>query len=289
MLLPALKPMEIFILILSSLISVLSPANFAGDKVAESAIRSQFKQVEQINVRVDNAPVHNLAAGKVNRLRVAGRGFYPFTDIRIDTLELETDPINVSRSRLTKGNLLLEEPLGVGIRVVIRQEDVVQALKSELVTRQVRRLLRGLNRSKQLTPSTHAQAGLRQNLQELRQTLEEYRLLNPKVQILEDARIQIEAEIEEVQTGEKLPLTVETGIEVLEGRRFKLIKPTVSLNRQPVPDELIKGLAENLEQQLNLDRVEQLLKVRARVFKVRFYKGALEIAAFVGLPAGFKV
>ncbi|MBF2027297.1 MAG: DUF2993 domain-containing protein [Oscillatoriales cyanobacterium C42_A2020_001] len=280
--------MEIFILILSSLISVLSPANFAGDKIAENAVRAQFKQVEQINVRIDNAPIHNLAAGKVDRLRVAGRGFYPLDDIRIDTLELETDPINVSRTRLVKGKVLFEEPFGVGVRAVIRQEDVVRALRSKWVAQRIQRLLRGLNQSKQLESSL-AQGGLRENLQELRQTLDEYRLLNPRVQILENARIQIQADIEEVQTGEKLQLAIETGIEIREGRQIKLLKPVVSLNQQPVPEELLRGLAENLEQELNLDRLERLLQVRARIFKVRFYKGSLEIAAFLGLPAGFKV
>jgi len=281
--------MELFILILSSLISAISPANFAGDKVAENAIRSQFKQVEQIQVRIDNAPLHNLAAGKVDRIRVAGRGFFPLEDVRIDTLELETDPINVSRSRLVKGKILLEEPFGVGVRTVIRQEDVIRALQSRWVTQRIQRLLRGLNRNKQLDFSYLAQGRLRENLQDLRQTLDEYRFLNPRVQILENARIQIEAEIEEVQTGEKLQLAVETGIEIREGRQIKLIKPTASLNNQPIPDELLKGLAENLEKQLGLERLEKLLQVRARIFKVRFYKGSLEVAAFVGFPAGFKV
>ena len=56
--------MEILVLILSSLISVLSPLNFAADKVAENAVRSQFKAAEVVKVRIDSAPLHNPTFGK---------------------------------------------------------------------------------------------------------------------------------------------------------------------------------------------------------------------------------
>lgn len=285
--------MEIFILILSSLISVLSPANFVADKVLEGAVRSQFKQVEEVKVRVDNAPVHNVASGKLDRLRIAGRGFFPVEGIRIDTLELETDPINISLSDLRQRKYTLQSPLGVGVRAVITKADVLQALRSQVVNRVIERLLRGLNRSKQLDSpqSTQmdaiAQGGIRQEIETIRQTLESYRLSNPRVEFLDNRRIQIEADIEEVKTGEKLTLAIETGIEILDGRQIQLLRPAISLNGQPVPEELVRDFAANIAQELNLERVEKLLKVRARIFRVRFVNNSLEIAAFVGLPAGF--
>ncbi|MDX2242555.1 MAG: DUF2993 domain-containing protein [Leptolyngbyaceae cyanobacterium bins.302] len=289
--------MEIFILILSSLISVLSPANLVADKVLEGAVRSQFKQVEQLQVRVDNAPVHNVAAGKIDRLRIAGRGFYPLEGIRIDTLELETDPINISVADLKKRRYALQSPLGVGVRVVIREADVLQALRSPIVTARIQQLLRGLNRTKQNlpesgssdTPQTLAQDGLRETIDTIRQTVQEYRIVNPRVEFLENRRIQIQADVEEVKTGETLKLAIETGLEILEGRQIQFLSPSLSVNGQPFPAELVRGFAENIAKDLNLERLEKLLQVRARVFRVRFTDNSLEIAAFVGLPAGFRI
>jgi len=288
--------MEAFILVLSSLISVLSPVNGVADKVIESNLRSRVQQVEVLKVRVDNAPNFNPIKGKVDRIRIAARGIFPAEGIRIDTFELETDPINISLADLRKRRYVLQSQAGIGVRLVIRQEDVVQALKSPTVLRSVQQLLRGLNRRKQLdtgasskADATLAQSGLRENIDNIQQTLDGYRITNPDVKFLRSRRIQISADIQEVKTGETLKLAVETGIEILEGRRLQLLTPSVSINGQPVPPELVQNIAQNLSQQLNLEQVEKLLQVRARVFKVEFANNGLEIAAFVGLPAGFKL
>jgi len=289
--------MEVFILILSSLVSVLSPVNLVADKAIDSAVRSQFKQVEQLEVRLDNAPNFNAVKGKVDRLRIAGRGFYPLEGIRIDTLELETDPINVSVADIRKKRYTLQEPLGVGIRLVIKEADMLAALKSPTVLRTIDQLLRGFNRTKQNVDATSAianlptlaQGGIRENIQNIRQTIDNFRITNPKVEFLDNRRIQLEAEVEELKTGEKLKLTIETGVEILEGRQFQLLKPAIAINGQPVPEELIRGFAENIAKELDLGRLEKILQVRARVFRIRFADNGLEIAAFVGLPAGFKI
>ncbi|MDX2229349.1 MAG: DUF2993 domain-containing protein [Leptolyngbyaceae cyanobacterium bins.349] len=286
--------MEAFILILSSLISVLSPANLAADKVIESNVRSQFQAVETLEVRVDNAPTSNYIRGKVNRLRIAGRGFFPLEDIRIDTLELETDPINVSVADARRQRYVLQQPLGVAVKVVIRQDDVLRALRSRVINRAVERLLQGLNRRKSLesspsNPTTLAQGRLRDTVETIRNTVEQYRISNPRVEFLGDRRIQLEADIEDTQTGDKLKLTIETGFEILEGRRFQFLRPTVAVNGQPVPEGFVKDFAENIAQQLDLGRLEKLLQVRARIFRVQFVNNSLEFAAFVGLPAGFRI
>jgi len=41
----------------SYLVYLVSPAGSVIDRTAENAIRSQFEKVEQLQVRVDNAPV----------------------------------------------------------------------------------------------------------------------------------------------------------------------------------------------------------------------------------------
>lgn len=293
--------MEVFILVLSSLITLLSPVNLAADKIAERLIRAQFQSVEQLKVRVDNTPVQKPANGQVDRIRIAGRGLFPVEGIRVEALELETDPINVSRTQLLQKpqKLVLEEPLGVAVRVVIRRQDVLQAFRAPIVRRQIRALLRGLNRGRAdaptrdpaPTPSPDSTETPRTpgRLAELREAIDGYRISNPTVEFLGDQRVEIGFGLEEVQTGDTLRVDVKTGIDVLEGRQIRFVRPTVQVNGQLIPDELLQNITQNVAQQLNLDRLERILQVRARILQVRFAQNSLEIAAFVGLPAGFKL
>src|SRR4028118_813800 len=96
--------MEFFTILLSGLLAVLSPVNLVADKVTEGAIRARFNKVEQLKVRIDNAPNYQLIQGKVERVRIAGRGLWLTPDIRIGALEVETDPINVDLQSLRQSD-----------------------------------------------------------------------------------------------------------------------------------------------------------------------------------------
>lgn len=295
--------MQIFILILSSLISVLSPINFGIDKVAESTIRSQFKSVEQLKVRVDNTPAHNAIGGKIDKIRIAGRGLFPLEGIRIDTLEFETDPININVKALRKEKKTeLQAPLGVGVRLVIREEDVISALKAPLVRQEIQKLLRGLNSDKtkqaQTEPSGNAErTGIPQRIQELRTKLDEYRILNPKVEFLPGGRIKLEVEVEEIKTAEKLKIEAESGITFAEGQRLTLTRPVLKLNGVELPEQIIQAFATDL---FNRFKVEQLgnlpglgqvkwSQLTARVIKLQVKDQKLELVAFLRLPQGLKL
>ncbi len=318
--------MQIFILILSSLISVLSPINFGVDKVAESAIRAQFKSVEQLKVRVDNTPVHNAIGGKIDKIRIAGRGLFPLEGIRIDTLEFETDPININVKALRKEKKAeLDAPLGVGMRLVIREEDVISALKAPVVRQEIQKLLRGLNNrnsnpsqtepSEKAEPSVKAQpskaepskaepsgeagrTGISQRIQDLRTRLDEYRILNPKVEFLPGGRIKLEVEIEEVKTAEKLKVEAESGITFAEGQQLTLTRPVLKMNGIELPEQIIQTFATNLfnrfkQEQLgslpgNLGQVKWS-QLTARVIKLEVKDKKLELVAFLRLPQGLKI
>src|SRR4028118_555615 len=115
--------MELISILLSGLLIFISPAGLVIDRAAENAIRSRLEKAEQLEVRVDNAPVHQTLQGKIERLRIAGRGLWLTKDVRIDTLEVETDPLNIDLQRLRQGKptLLLESlksPIQSGVRLV---------------------------------------------------------------------------------------------------------------------------------------------------------------------------
>jgi hypothetical protein len=297
--------MEIFILILSSLISVLSPIDFAADKVAESQIRSQFQKVEVLRVRIDNAPLANWGNGKVDKIRIAGRGFFPVDDVRIEAIEVETDPIDVSRKELfgRPTKVLLQRPLGVAARVVITKEDVVRALKSKVIAGAVQRLLDRVDRRTESQPSQPEKPAeqpnqseqprqpgrLQQRLEAIRARVDQYRIQDPRVEFLPNQRIAVQVDVIELKTSTVLKLQAETGFEILEQRRIRFVDPAITVNGQPLTAEAARNFADNVAEQLDLKRFAALLDVQARIFTANIRDGRLEIAGFLQLPAGLKL
>ncbi|UIE38503.1 LmeA family phospholipid-binding protein [Leptodesmis sichuanensis] len=298
--------MEIFILILSSLISVLSPANFAADKIAESSIRSQFKQVEVLKVRIDNAPVFNVANGKIDKIRIAGRGFFPVEDVRIDTIEVETDPIDVERRQLfgRPTRVVLQRPLGVAAKIVVTKEDVIRALKSKVVADAIQRLIDSRDRQQdnqpaQPEPPSESPKQPEQNqpeqprqpsrLEQIRTRIDQYRIQDPKVEFLPNQRVSVQAEIVDLKTSAVLKIRAETGFDILEQRRIRFIDPTITLNGQPLTAEAARNFADQLAEQLDVKRYAALLNVRAKILKASINDGRLELAGFLQLPAGLRL
>ncbi|MGC8712293.1 MAG: DUF2993 domain-containing protein [Leptodesmis sp.] len=298
--------MEIFILILSSLISVLSPANFAADKIAESAIRSQFKQVEVIKVRVDNSPIYNVANGKIDKIRIAGRGFFPVEDVRIDTIEVETDPIDVERRQLfgRPTRVVLQRPLGVAAKIVVTKEDVIRALKSKVVADAIQRLIDSRDRQQdsqpaQPEPPSESSKQPEQNqpeqprqpsrLEQIRTRIDQYRIQDPKVEFLPNQRVSVQAEIVDLKTSAVLKIQAETGFDILEQHRIRFIDPTITLNGQPLTAEVARNFADQLAEQLDVKRYAALLNVRAKILKASINDGRLELAGFLQLPAGLRL
>lgn len=298
--------MEIFILILSSLISVLSPANFAADKIAESSIRSQFKQVEVLKVRIDNAPVFNVANGKIDKIRIAGRGFFPVEDVRIDTIEVETEPIDVERRQLfgRPTRVVLQRPLGVAAKIVVTKEDVIRALKSKVVADAIQRLIDSRDRQQdnqpaQPEPPSESPKQPEQNqpeqprqpsrLEQIRTRIDQYRIQDPKVEFLPNQRVSVQAEIVDLKTSAVLKIQAETGFDILEQRRIRFIDPTITLNGQPLTAEAARNFADQLAEQLDVKRYAALLNVRAKILKASINDGRLELAGFLQLPAGLRL
>jgi hypothetical protein len=288
--------MEPLTLILASLISLLSPANFAGEKIIESTIRQQFKQVEVVQVRIDNPPIHQAVAGKVEKVRIATRGIYPLEGIRIDTAELETDPINFSvqelrRSDLKRGKLLLQAPLGVAVRLKLTRADLVQSLKSPFVRQQVGQLVRGLvNRPAPSDPAPTPPA-TNPPMAEVppAEAARRVQILNPKVEFLGDRRIAVSLEVAEAGATETLKLEVTSGIQITDGRQIELVDPTILVNGTPLPPGFVSQFKAGLQERINQRLFGQSLGPRLRVLKFSLASQQLEVIAFAQLPKGFRL
>lgn len=255
----------------SGLLGVTTAAGWVVDTVAEREIKQQVYAVEELQIRVDNIPSHQLVQGRVERVRIAARGLYPMPGMRIDTFELEIDSIAVDLVNLrgdereSPKQILekrLRRPLLVGMRLVFSQEDINQVLSSaEFV-----------NYLETLTLSLF-------NSATLRRAAERYELVNPRVEFLGNNRVRWETWLTERGYRDRLKLTVETGIEISRGSQgVRLVAPEVRVNDRLAPGQFVKGLIAASDR-LNLGRLEED-GILSRVLQLKLDGERIEIALF---------
>lgn len=254
--------MELLTILLSGLLGLVSPAGFVIDRIAENAIRSQFKNVEQLQVRVDNTPNYQLLQGKVERVRIAGRGLQlKRQDIHITALELETDSISLDPLSLRQRQPKLKRPIHAGMRLILTQEDINKALHSPVVTATLRNL----------------------SISELRNSSgkseQRYDFLNPRVEFLKNNRLIFQVELT-AGNANSLAITVESGLGVVAGRQIQLVNPTVSVNGEVVPNQFVSEIAANFSQQLDLRSLEGY-GLQTRILQLKVTRRRLEVAAFL--------
>ena len=261
--------MEFISILLSGLLIFISPAGLVIDRAAENAIRSRLEKVEQLEVRVDNTPVHQTLQGKIERLRIAGRGLWLTKDVRIDTLELETDPLDLDLQRLRQGKpkLLLESlksPIQSGVRLVLTETDINQALKSPQVVARLQKLV---------NQSLGSSASM---------LTKRYEIVNPRVKFLGDGRLSVQVDLKQPNSNDQLSVNLETGIGVVAGSRLQLISPTALVNGKPIPPLLVQSLTARFNNKADLRTLEKY-GITSRLLKLDVNSDRLDIAAFVKL------
>lgn len=253
--------MEFITILLSGLLAVLSPVNLVADKVVESNLRSRLNKVEQLKVRIDNAPNYQLVQGKVDRVRIAGRGLWLTPDIRIGALEVETDPINVNLQSLRQSGQSprssLRQPVQAGLRLVLAQEDINKALQSPAVAARLR-----LIGSRVLGGSP-----------------ERYEFLNPRVDLLGNNRLRFQVEVQEKE-AQPLAIMVESGLGITAGHSLQLIEPAVSVNGRALSPQLVAAFTRRLSDRFDLRTLEEA-GITARLLQFKIDTSELEVAAFV--------
>lgn len=255
--------MEFFTILLSSLLALVSPVGFVVDRIAQNAVRSQFKKAEQLQVRIDNAPSYQLLQGKVERVRIAGRGLQPKRqNIRIAAFELETDPISLDPRSLGQRRPKLKRPFQAGVRLVLTQEDINQALRSPSLAARLQKL--GLSE----VPSQPGMA------------LRRYNFVNPRVEFLENNRLRFQVELQEQGNDKPLAIKVESGLVVVAGRQIQLVEPSILVDGEAAPNQLVKLIAASLSQQLDLKNLARY-GLQASILQLKVTPQELEIAAFL--------
>jgi len=266
--------MEFITIFLSALLGVLGSVGFFVDRFVETAVRQRFQRVEQLQVRIDNAPNYQLIGGKVQRVRIAGRGFWLTPEARIDVLELDTDPLNADIQALRGGKIsplaALRQPAKAAFRLALTQEDINKLLQSPKISQQLQDLS-----SRFLGNMSGEQ-------------LQAYEIINPRIEFLPENRLRLQVELKQKEgTGtadnnpnQKLAVIAESGIRIVKGQQLELISPTVSINENTIPEFLIGALAQNFIDELDLKKLQQS-GITARILDFQVNQDKLEIAAFV--------
>lgn len=255
--------MEIVTIVLSSLLLLISPVGIVVDQVAENAIRDRLAGAESLDVRIDNGPSYQLLQGKVSKVRIAGRGISPIEGLRFDVAELETDPIDLAFRPLRRGEVVLDEAFQGAAHLVLTEVDVNTFLRSPFVQERLSKITIG-----GLSP---AQARER----------DRYRIANPTVDFLENGRIQVTVDLEDLVTPEgSLFLEAEVGLSIAGGDRLMLMEPTVTANGQPVPPRLIGALLGDFSERLSLQQFEEQ-GLTARFLDFEVQPDSIDLAMWV--------
>lgn len=248
---------ELFTILLSSLISLVSPTGVVLDRVAETQIRKRLVTAEQLQVRIDNAPSYQTINGRVDRVLISGRGLFPVREFRIDRLDLETDPIAVRLNTLKP-----EKPIQAGVHLVLTEKDINQALKSPTVANRLRNL------------------GIRFLQRREAQQVERYDFINPEINTLPGGRVRLQVELREQGYSDTLKIVAEAEPKILEGRSLQLKNLKITANGQATPDSISRAIAQGIAKQLDLGQLESA-GITVRILSLTLDAAKVQTAMFV--------
>jgi hypothetical protein len=253
---------EFVTILLSGLFTLVSPVGIVADQLAEGLIRERIVRADLLDVRIDNGPNFQIINGRVDRVRLAGRGIYPVPELRIDLLDVETDAIDLDMQGLGQGRIALDEPLQSAAHLVLKADDLNALLQSA----RVQQLL------EQLTFNLPWEARAREG--------NRYRLTNPRLVFLEGDRLRILVDLQDQVLQDSLETVVETGLQITDGHQLTLVTPTITVDGQPVPRQLIAQFVSGAESELTLKRLETE-GILARVIHFEITPEAFDIAVFL--------
>lgn len=263
--------MELFTILLSVLLTIVSPGGLLVESRLENSLRSRLGEVEQIAVRVDNTPSYNYLQGEIDRVRIATRGVLLAPDLRIEALELETDPLKVDLQRLRQGNLtalneVFQEPLQAGVRLVLTEADLNQALTSPAIMALLQDIVTRLGAR---LPGNFGQR---------------YQLANPEIELLEQGRVRFTADLNVLNAQgniiEKVQTSLETAVEIVAGQQLRLVNTNASINGIPLPPPLVNTLTQGIGDRFNIRLLENF-GIQARLLDLDINANDVEIASFI--------
>lgn len=255
--------MELITILLSALLGVAGSGGVVVDTLAEAALRNQLASAETLQVRIDNVPNYQLASGRIEHTLIAARGVETrqLPGLRIDAIDIETDAVDVDLGRLRQGALVLDEPAQTALRLRLNDDDLNAFLQSPL--------MQGWLDTLEFT--LPGAAGQRER--------NRYGLANPSLEFLEGDRFRVVVDLQDRVTQENIAIAVELGLTILNGHRFALVDPTITVDGEDTPPQLLESFVQGAQERLTLRRLEEL-GVVARVIDFKVRDNELDVAIF---------
>jgi hypothetical protein len=184
-----------------------------------------------------------------------------FPALRIDSIDLETDTVDVDLGQLQRGNLKLDEPVQAALRLRLQAGDLNRFLMSDLVQQ-------WLN---QLQFTLPGPGGAREQ--------NRYGLSDPSLEFLDGDRFKVVVDLQDRLIQETIPIELELGLGIVNGHQLELIDPKIMIEGEEAPPQLISSLVEGANQQLTL-RVLEASGITARIIDFQIRNNELDIAVF---------
>jgi len=262
--------MELFAGLLTTFLGLAGSPGIVIDRIATDLLRGQIVRADVLEVRVDNAPNYQILLGNVDRIRVAARGVYVLEFLRIEEVDLETDPVSIDPVALQSGKVVLRRPLQAAVRVVLNSEDINTALRSPTIQSSFKGLsidITGTNRSNP----------------------EILDLVNPEVTFLEGDRLRLAATLQSQPTSgkpnpTKLDVSLNAQLKTIGGTKLQIIDPKIELAGTPVPERITKAFAEGLNKVLDLRQLEEK-GITARVLRLEVTEGKMQVIGFAKMDS----
>jgi hypothetical protein len=108
--------------------------------VASKTIRHLFTQSESVEVSVRCFPSSKLLQGSIDNFKMSGRGLVIRREFRAEEVSFETDAVSLDFASLLKGQIQLKQPTQAIAQVVLKEDDINQSFKAELVRKRLENL-----------------------------------------------------------------------------------------------------------------------------------------------------
>lgn len=255
--------MEIFVIFTTIIMSLFSSIGFILNNSLTYTIRNMSEEVEDVKVRINSIPTHQLAKGEADSIKISLKQWQPQANISVELLELETDSVglNLSEIRQIRGNnwqKAFKKPLNMGYRIILTENDLNKLLKSP----QAEAMMKKLGGNSQDSA---------------------FEIIDLTLNLLPNNRLAIETKLKLPIRGEELlNVNLELSLELIKGHTLKINNIQGTLNNRQLSSKLLQGFADNINTQLNLRNLEKS-GITMRLLQLNINENNLEIAGFLNL------
>jgi LmeA-like phospholipid-binding len=127
----------------------------ALSKVAEAGIASQLDEVEDIDVDIRTNP-GKLVQGKVDSVTISGKGLVMKQDLRMETLEVNIDKVEINPLSAVFGNIELTRPSEAEAQIVLTEADINRAFSSDFIRQKLHGVTLNLDGDQVVVDVQHA-------------------------------------------------------------------------------------------------------------------------------------